>query len=437
LFAGQVFGRRAGAFALSLGVLLIAGAAAIDLTGAFPYMHAPGGPGADASTWSYKLGMFGLVGAGIHVMQARISDALRTTITHMRQRGSALRALNEALEASHDELQDSRDRVRKASDAKDRLVANLSHELRTPLSAIVGFSDLLREAPNEGTRQTHIQSLRAAAVHLEQTVDRLLSVANPRHVTDAEELVETDSRELLEDVASAVRTKLKERGIQFQLRVGAEVPETMLTEPDKLSAALEQIVDNAERYTDSGCVSVTASANDAQRALVVEVKDTGMGIPEGELERLWEPFEQLTIGSEGRGGSGLGLSIARSRIAELGGDIELDSAVGAGTSVRVSIPYESTANENDATGEPIAVHQTGSFPTAISSRVLPGTLRQRLGIAAENGDFFLLCDLLEEVRSESEEAATYAKKFVDAYDYIALEKWLASGKSAGSGTHPV
>lgn len=436
LFAGQIFGRRAGLLVLGLGLVLLGAAAAADLIGLYPNVSSSP-PAHAASTWMYKLGMYGLLGSAVHVMQVRISNALQATVEHMRQRRAALGALNEALEASYDDLQASRDALAQASEAKDRLVANLSHQLRTPLSGIIGFSALIPEAVDDEDRTTHIESLRRSALDLDEMVDRLLSVANPDHDRQSEQLVETDSREMLEDVASAVRDKLKDRGIQFQLRVDAEVPETLLTERANLIAALEQLVDNAERYTDSGRVSVTATADDDERALIVEIADTGMGIPQDELERLWEPFEQLTIGSEGRGGSGLGLSIARSRIEEIGGRIDLDSSVGSGTRVRVSVPYLLSADEDGAVGAQLSVHQTGSFPTMVSSGVLTRALRERIARAAENGDFFCLCELLDDVRAQSEQAAGQVKKYVDAYDYIALEKWLASGNSADSGSPPL
>ena len=252
----------------------------------------------------------------------------------------------------------------RANRAKSEFLANVSHELRTPLAAVVGFIDLLRDGAygELGPRQVApVERIESSANHLTELVDQILDLsklAAGRLEVSTENL---SLRAFVIDVASEVESLLNEKGLSFSIAVSASLPKVE-TDPTHLRQILVNLLGNAIKFTASGTITVRATqVPDHSVELVVsklrrrpmlaeggsfialQVSDTGLGIPEKDQERIFEEFEQVNAGPRGdsmRRGTGLGLSISRRLARLLGGDITVESELGAGSTFTVWLPLD-------------------------------------------------------------------------------------------------
>ena len=252
----------------------------------------------------------------------------------------------------------------RANRAKSEFLANVSHELRTPLAAIVGFVDLLRDGAYGSLDPRMIgpvDRIQASSAHLQTLVDQILDLARlsaGRLDAQAEPI---SLRAFVIDVASEVEPLLLGKGLALTVQVPATLPR-LRTDPTHLRQILVNLLGNAVKFTPTGRITVRASLvtdgavgamtqTMAQRPLLaaggdwvaLQVVDTGIGIAEKDHERIFGEFEQVEAGSRGdseRRGTGLGLAITRRLARLLGGDITVDSALGAGATFTCWLPVE-------------------------------------------------------------------------------------------------
>lgn len=226
-----------------------------------------------------------------------------------------------------------------ANRAKADFLAVMSHELRTPLNAIMGYTDLL-DAGVSGEindKQHHqLDRIRASARHLLQLIEEILSFA--RMETGAEEvqleLVTAD--EIVNGVAAEIEPLARSKDLTFDVDI-VDSNVALRTDPAKTRQVLMNLLSNAVKFTDRGSVRLRLRSSDGRAHF--DVIDTGMGIPQEQMERIFDPFWQLEQPNTRRvGGTGLGLSVSRRYVRLLGGEIQVDSEPGGGTRVSVSLP---------------------------------------------------------------------------------------------------
>jgi signal transduction histidine kinase len=238
---------------------------------------------------------------------------------------------------------------------KSEFLANVSHELRTPLNAIVGFVDLLREGVygELGPKQVKpVERIEASANHLRHLVDQILDLAKMAAGRLEVHRESVDLRSFLLDVVSEVESLAREKGLV--LSVSFDSPASRVrSDPLHLRQILMNLLGNAIKYTHDGGVSVRSyspsvtPAQDREGAaggwVVIEIRDTGIGIHAADHERIFEEFEQVGAGPRGDSalrGTGLGLAISRRLATALGGRIDLESAPGAGSTFSLRLPAE-------------------------------------------------------------------------------------------------
>lgn len=264
----------------------------------------------------------------------------------------------------------------RANRMKSEFLANVSHELRTPLNAIVGFVDLMRDGVyGELTpRQVApVERIEASASHLRHLVDQVLDLAKMtagRLEVDTEPV---DVRPFILDVAADVEPLVNEKGLVLTLAIGPALPR-LRTDPTHLRQILVNLLGNAVKYTHHGGIAlrarvvpvheapptlhrpapVTSRIADAPVAgsgtthhgsawVTIQVSDTGIGIAEPDLDRVFDEFEQIDAGSRGDSalrGTGLGLAISRRLARLLGGDITLESELRRGSTFTVWLPVD-------------------------------------------------------------------------------------------------
>ncbi|WP_291157261.1 ATP-binding protein [Gemmatimonas sp. UBA7669] len=233
-----------------------------------------------------------------------------------------------------------------ANRSKSEFLANMSHEIRTPLTAILGYTDLLRdEVRASGANSEQLASLdtiRRAGEHLLSVINDILDISKIEAGRMAVEAVPTELPAVLLDVESLMRARAEQKGVSLECRLTAPIPVQVNTDPTRLRQVLMNLVGNAVKFTDRGRVLLEAGVEESEAGplLVLSVDDTGPGMSEEQVAQLFQAFMQVDSSMTRRhGGTGLGLTISR-RLAQLmGGDVELaQTAVGRGSRFEVRLP---------------------------------------------------------------------------------------------------
>lgn len=245
--------------------------------------------------------------------------------------------------ALYAELEEKSDQLREAGEAKNRFWANISHELRTPVNGVIGLARLLLDPAAEPLteEQRHQVSLVAGASEtLLSLVNELLDMAKAEQGRLAPRRTFVEVPSMLRQLADLMTPMAEQAGVRLRVDAADAGALTMVTDEVMLTRILRNLVANGLKFTDEGEVRLTTRRTADH--LEFAVADTGMGIPPAERERVFEEFYQVPGGKPG--GTGLGLTYSRRLAHALGGDLTLESEVGAGTTVTLRLPpYRSLA----------------------------------------------------------------------------------------------
>lgn len=236
--------------------------------------------------------------------------------------------------------------LEKANRAKTVFLASLSHEFRTPLNAILGFSEMIRDevlgtAGNPKYRE-YAADIHATGQHLLDLINRVLDLSK---IESGQVDIVADRfaiRDVIESVALIGTRSALTAGLAFSCEVAADVPETIVGDPLRLRQVLLNLIGNAMKFTRQGvvqlCLSVRKRSGDGD-VLLIEVKDTGIGIAPDNIDRLFKEFSQVdTSIARDFGGSGLGLAIAKRLVELMDGEIGVESELGRGSRFWVVLP---------------------------------------------------------------------------------------------------
>lgn len=225
-----------------------------------------------------------------------------------------------------------------ASQAKSSFLAVMSHELRTPLNAILGYADLiLMGVPSPVADETRhqVERMRSSAAHLLELVEDILSFARAEAGRDRVQIEAVELAQIVGEAAGMVEPLAAGRGLELRRTVADGV--TLSTDRAKLLRILHNLLSNATKFTPSGSVEIEAGADGSD--IVVAVRDTGIGIPAEHRERIFDPFWQVEQSpTRLHGGTGIGLGVARQLARLLGGDVTVESEVGAGSTFTLRLP---------------------------------------------------------------------------------------------------
>ncbi|MHC4830142.1 MAG: sensor histidine kinase, partial [Planctomycetota bacterium] len=257
------------------------------------------------------------------------------------------------------DLEDARDAALASARAKGRFLANMSHELRTPLNAVIGLSDLLTgETALTDLQREYVLTIRKSAGALVGVVADILELARVQAGAVVLQPGAFSVTDLVSEVARTLSVEAHGKGVAVIPRVAPEVPFKVEGDALRLRQVLMNLGGNAVKFTDVGHVILAVSldpnppadpaADPALVSLRFEVSDTGVGIPSDRHESIFSPFEQELDSNSGRpAGTGLGLTIARELCERMGGRLEVDSELGAGSRFFFSVGFVETESLAD------------------------------------------------------------------------------------------
>ena len=249
------------------------------------------------------------------------------------------------------EIKAHEDAIQRAADMKSDFLANMSHEIRTPMNAVVGMSELM-------LREDIPDKAREYALQIKSSGNALLTVINDildfsKIESGSLEIVteDYDPRTLIEEVLNIGRLNLGSKNIEIRSVIDPGLPKMLKGDGVRIRQILINIFNNAIKFTKQGYVELSAGCemiSDSDRLLILKVTDTGIGIRDKDLERIFESFSQV-VSTRNREveGTGLGLAISRQLVDLMGGTIDVESEYGKGSCFTVRIPQKITGGKTE------------------------------------------------------------------------------------------
>ena len=262
----------------------------------------------------------------------------------MGQLSASLNRMADAVQESFARLDEARLRAVEANRTKSNFLASMSHELRTPLNGILGFADLLtRRAESQRTRQS-AQTIYNSGQHLLEIVNDLLDMARIEAGKMKLEADEIAIEDFVREVCAGHQRHAHEKGLEFLISISDDCPETFVSDSVRVRQVLNNLLNNAVKFTDEGRVSVELEPRDD--GIAFSVRDTGRGVPKDSKERIFEAFTQAeSFITRSRDGTGLGLALVKELAGRLGAALEMESEPGVGSCFTVTFPPNLTLQD--------------------------------------------------------------------------------------------
>ncbi|NMM42307.1 hybrid sensor histidine kinase/response regulator [Pseudoalteromonas arctica] len=243
-----------------------------------------------------------------------------------------------ALETMNSQLEVAIAQAEQANQLKSRFLANMSHEIRTPLTAIMGFTEQLLHSNKTSGDALHLSTILRNSKHLLELINNILDLSKIEAEKLAVEKEPLDIVQLVHDIDSIIRPLSQEKRLNCNINFHLPLPRIINSDSTRLKQILINIASNAVKFTEQGLIELDITYNSDLQLIEFAIKDSGIGMSEREVERVFKPFEQADTTTTRRfGGTGLGLCISKNLAQLLGGDVYVTSTHGQGSCFCVQI----------------------------------------------------------------------------------------------------
>ena len=333
---------------------------------------------------------------GIHKNGDKISfesNVSRSGTDHGLLFTAILRDISSQIEFE-DNLKNAKTSAENANKMKSEFLANMSHELRTPLNAVLGFTQLLSTDKNLTKGQLDkINTISRSGEHLLALINDILDISKIESgKTEMHENI-FDLNQFINDLKDMFILKCQTQGLTFYVEYAGDVPRYIIGDLGKLRQIMINIIGNAVKFTSEGGISMLVGEENGR--IRFSINDTGKGIPREEIGKILQPFMQSS-NVDHEGGTGLGLAITNSFINLMGGELEIKSQVGTGSTFSFELPFEVTDTapvEADSRGTVISIKDNKPVKALIvddkvNNRLILKTMLENVGFVtmeAENG----------------------------------------------------
>ncbi len=303
-----------------------------------------------------------------------------------------------ALDALRDEktkIEISAQRARQESQYKTKFLAGMSHEIRTPMNSIMGFLTLVENDlfDDREEMKSFAKDVRTASDTLLQIINNILDISKIEAGKMELNEVEFKVHEEVEKGIAIIKQAIKSKGLSLSSEIDASIPEVLIGDATRFRQIILNLLTNAHKYTDKGGITITLKAlsKNAETVQVqVSVKDTGPGIPQEKMSKLFEAYSQLDAAQSTKG-TGLGLVICKEFVQLMGGRIDVDSKEGEGTDFYFTVPFKIAEADRQVAPPP---------KQPVEENIVP---EHKVGAQAEKVAEELKVELKEEVPAEAEE----------------------------------
>ncbi len=287
---------------------------------------------------------------------------------------TGLKDKEKALSDANSQAQELRQQAEQANKARGDFLANMSHELRTPMNGIIGLSEILSEGGLPDEKQEMAQAVHSSAKGLLILLNDILDFSKIEAGQLTIEHIAFDLSHVLEQMKGLHAPVAESKGLDFKINMSGDVPTHIMSDPMRLQQILNNLVNNAIKFTEQGRVHITVSAMNKTEEDVdirISVEDSGIGIPKEKQAQIFEKFQQAEGATSRKyGGTGLGLAITRHLVGIMEGQLSIESEEGHGTTFTVLLPCKIGADLKDDIAqqkqEGVSVHTKASLPSKTS-----------------------------------------------------------------------
>ncbi|MEM7056114.1 MAG: ATP-binding protein [Pseudomonadota bacterium] len=263
-----------------------------------------------------------------------------TDMTRMKEQARILFRMQQDLAASEAKAQKLAKEADAANQAKSAFLAAMSHEIRTPMNGVIGMADLLAETELNKEQRTCVDTIGQSAQALLRIINDILDFSKIEAGKMSIDCAPLNLLSVIEDVLMLVSANAREKGLDLTMAYAPDLPQRLEGDALRLRQILINLIGNAIKFTEIGSVhvAVTGVTGSSQTQLVIDVTDTGIGIPQHDLARIFGEFDQVDQSSKRRfEGTGLGLAITRRLVSLMNGQISVCSELGIGTTFTVEV----------------------------------------------------------------------------------------------------